>query len=322
MPDGIKDPVRPRGSAPVRSMVLFLLAVFIFPAPLRGAALQYLRIPVFAASEGMGGAYTSVSQDPGASVFYNPAGLVRQNRDDFFVAAGYADWIKSAGKGSFLIVLPSGLLSAVPLHALSIDYFTVAGLDAYDETGRRTGGLRYYDLSLGLNFGLNLEGDLYAGANVKYLNENIAGYKGHGASIDMGVLTDLPGDIRAGAAVSNFGFFFFNGKIISMPTIFRVGASYRPLEILLAGVDFELGKDKTGIHLGTEIEAAEGFRFRAGIKDTEGGLFYTMGGGFESAPPEFSDWGGQVIVNYSFTSGGNLETVNHMIDAGVRFSLF
>ena len=51
----------------------------ILSSNLLAAGLQYLKIPVFARSEGMAGAYTGIAIGPEA-ILYNPAGLAFEEK--------------------------------------------------------------------------------------------------------------------------------------------------------------------------------------------------------------------------------------------------
>ncbi|MGM0568895.1 MAG: hypothetical protein ACQESB_06750 [Elusimicrobiota bacterium] len=282
--------------------------------------LQQMRIPVFARAEGMGGAYTAVAQEVGA-IFYNPAGLAAgEERYDFHFAGGYADWVEGTQKTSAVLILPSELLESVYVKAFSIDYFTAGDLYRYNDAGERMGDLAYDDTALGINLGHTVN-DFSFGANVKYLSETISTHKGSGFSMDLGALYSVDENMKVGAAFKNLGSFSLEDISVKMPTSFRIGSAYEVKDSFIMGIDLEKHGNGTNFHVGTELNIFQEFKVRAGGTSAKGGNTYSMGAGFNTVDPEYSEWGGQVIINYSFTGGGNLNVVNHRFDTGIRFGI-
>ncbi|NLB34441.1 MAG: hypothetical protein GX817_01250, partial [Elusimicrobia bacterium] len=89
---------------------ILLVSVLSFNLLAATPGLQYLKLPVFATSEAMGGAYTALPGDAPA-VFYNPAGISLGEREYFSFSAGQNNWIEEVCKRSFVFVLPSHILT-------------------------------------------------------------------------------------------------------------------------------------------------------------------------------------------------------------------
>jgi len=297
---------------------LFLLMTLLNTASYADGK-QYLRLPVFARAESMGGAYTAIAEDAGA-FFYNPAGVARYQGENFLVSSAYADWVEGAKKISTVVILPDDFGDHIFLRGASLDYFTVSGLKAYDEYGNRDGDISYYDLAVGLNFGKKFD-SLAVGTNLKLLLEKLDDYSGSGFSADLGALYKATEEIQLGASLNNLGTFSLEEIDVDMPTTYRIGAAYKIPEFFTLGLDLENNSKGSNIHLGSEVYVIEELSVQAGWKSTQGGGVYSLGTSLSTEHPELSNWGGQILVNYSFSGGGNLDTINHRIDAGVRFRI-
>ncbi|NLB35560.1 MAG: hypothetical protein GX817_07110 [Elusimicrobia bacterium] len=305
----------------------FLLSLLVMTTNIRfaeastsNAGLQYLRIPVFARAEGVGGAFAALAEGP-SSLFYNPAGPTLENRKNFYLAAAHADWMMDTRKTSAVFLFPAHLLSKIHLKALSIDYFAVDKLYNYDEVGTQLGSMTYYDLAVGLNFG-SIGEKITVGYTAKFLFENIADYTGYGFTADAGVLYPLTKRIRLGASVLNLGAFFLDGNSIKLPLRIRAGAAVFAHERVTIVADFEQNTSGSGIHLGAEVATSEEFTVRGGWNNTPGGSAYTLGVGFNSLPAEDSAWERQTYVNYAMSAGGTFNKTFHKIDAGILFNPF
>lgn len=282
--------------------------------------LQYLKLPVFARPEGMGGAYVALAEGA-SSLFYNPAGPASNSRSDFHFSAGHTDWMLKTKKTSAVFLLPSYMLSRIYFQGLTVDYFSAAGLYEYDDAGAQLGSLTYYDMALGLNFG-TVGNTFTAGTTLKLLFENIAGYEGFGFAADIGLLYTLNPRVRLGVSALNLGSFALDGEDVSLPWRIRAGAAVFAHEIVTVVADFEQNAAGSGFHVGTEVATSEDFTVRAGWNNTPGGSSYTLGAGFQTLPPEDSEWGGQAFLNYGMSSGGNMDKTFHRFDAGIRFNPF
>lgn len=189
------------------SVVLISLAIMV---PLNAQTLktgttaaQVLKFNVGPRAIGMGGAFTSVSNDI-LSTYWNPAGTssIVSNEAFFNHTDLYID-IKHdyAAFASNLYDLGTiGLFVSV----LSMDEMEVRTIENPEGTGE------FFDagaLVVGVNYSRNLTENFSIGFNFKYINESIWHMSASGFAIDVGTLYKIPimNEFRIAASVSNFG---------------------------------------------------------------------------------------------------------------------
>lgn len=166
-------------------------------------AAQVLKFNVGPRAIGMGGAFTSVSNDI-LSTYWNPAGtssIVSNeaffNHTDLYIDIKH-DYAAFASNLSDLGTV--GLFVSV----LSMDEMEVRTIENPEGTGE------FFDagaLVVGLNYSRYLTENFSIGFNFKYINESIWHMSASGFAIDVGTLYKIPilNEFRIAASVSNFG---------------------------------------------------------------------------------------------------------------------
>lgn len=166
-------------------------------------AAQVLKFNVGPRAIGMGGAFTSVSNDI-ISTYWNPAGtssIVSNeaffNHTDLYIDikhdyAAFASNLSDLGNvGLFVSVL-------------SMDEMQVRTIENPEGTGE------FFDagaLVVGVNYSRYLTENFSIGFNFKYINESIWHMSASGFAIDVGTLYKIPilNEFRIAASISNFG---------------------------------------------------------------------------------------------------------------------
>ncbi|MGQ9642345.1 MAG: PorV/PorQ family protein [Ignavibacterium sp.] len=166
-------------------------------------AAQVLKFNVGPRAIGMGGAFTSVSNDI-LSTYWNPAGtssIVSNeaffNHTDLYIDIKH-DYAAFASNLSDLGTV--GLFVSV----LSMDEMQVRTIENPEGTGE------FFDagaLVVGLNYSRYLTENFSIGLNFKYINESIWHMSASGFAIDVGTLYKIPilNEFRIAASISNFG---------------------------------------------------------------------------------------------------------------------
>lgn len=166
-------------------------------------AAQVLKFNVGPRAIGMGGAFTSVSNDI-LSTYWNPAGTASIisneaffNHTDLYIDIKH-DYAAFASKLSDLGTV--GLFVSV----LSMDEMMVRTIENPEGTGE------FFDagaLVVGVNYSRYLTENFSIGFNFKYINESIWHMSASGFAIDVGTLYKIPilNEFRIAASVSNFG---------------------------------------------------------------------------------------------------------------------
>ncbi|MGQ9798778.1 MAG: PorV/PorQ family protein [Ignavibacterium sp.] len=166
-------------------------------------AAQVLKFNVGPRAIGMGGAFTSVSNDI-LSTYWNPAGtssIVSNeaffNHTDLYIDIKH-DYAAFASNLSDLGTV--GLFVSV----LSMDEMQVRTIENPEGTGE------FFDagaLVIGVNYSRYLTENFSIGFNFKYINESIWHMSANGFAIDVGTLYKIPilNEFRIAASISNFG---------------------------------------------------------------------------------------------------------------------
>ncbi len=196
------------------------------------SVMPFLKIPVGARAEAMGGAYVAIANDPFA-VFWNPAGIAQiENRwkGKFTVdperqpegvkgpAAGYAplfrgdrtlglvriNWLADISYDvvSFIHPLPVGVIG------ISLANLSMAEMEITTEY-RPEGVGEYFsfgDALVGLTYALEMTDNFSWGVTLKYASEELADTRMDNVMIDIGTYywTGLR-DLRIGVALVHFG---------------------------------------------------------------------------------------------------------------------
>lgn len=295
---------------------------------------------------GIGNAGASLSGEASA-VFYNPASLGRLSGIN--VQFTYNQWLADIKYNYAIVAINVEELGTLAIQLTSLNSGDIEITTVEHEKNTNL----YYDVnnfSLGLAYGIMLTDRVSAGLTISYLQETIYNTSLSDISLNFGVQyqTAIEG-LSLGASVSNFGprasydgrDIYFNldnnpkvhgdqSKIpaslrlgnYSLPTLFRVGLSYKLdisdwSKITFASDALHTNDNDERINVGGEWLFLNTFAIRGGYRDllltdVEGGL--VLGAG---AKVGFS--GSSVIsFDYAWADYGRLNST-HRFTVGIQF---
>ncbi|MBA65331.1 MAG: hypothetical protein CMG55_05990 [Candidatus Marinimicrobia bacterium] len=166
------------------------------------SAFTFLNIGVSAKASGMGESVVALNQDA-TSIHYNPAIIAQLDQTEFSIsqiqwpADIFYDYFSFTHrlKGRHYVGLNGGILHMKPMMETT-EYFP-------DGTGNY---FTYQDRFLGVTYGAKMTDRFSFGVTLKYVTEDLAGYKMSAALIDMGTFYWTGyGSLRFCASLSNFG---------------------------------------------------------------------------------------------------------------------
>tara|TARA_Y100001970_G_C14245671_1_gene868038 strand:+ start:2269 stop:3276 length:1008 start_codon:yes stop_codon:yes gene_type:complete len=166
------------------------------------SAFTFLNIGVSARASGMGESVVALNQDA-TSIHYNPAIIAQLDQTEFSIsqiqwpADIFYDYFSFTHrlKGRHYVGLNGGILHMKPMMETT-EYFP-------DGTGNY---FTYQDRFLGVTYGAKMTDRFSFGVTLKYVTEDLAGYKMSAALIDMGTFYWTGyGSLRFCASLSNFG---------------------------------------------------------------------------------------------------------------------
>ncbi len=223
-----------------------------------------------AKAEGMGNA--AVTNDDAWSLYNNVGGLASVDNTAILVSYKNRFGLKELSTISAGGVIPFDF----GIVGVSITHF---GSNIFSQN------------NIGLAYG-NKFGNTSLGIKVNYLNYTIEGYGSKGTfTLEVGGITEIIPQLWVGAHIYNIT----QSKILSqadsdIPTIFKAGISYRPIDVLLLNVEVqkELGFD-SHTKIGLSYRLKQKFFVRAGIQTNP--FKNSFGLGYDS---------GKLAVDYAF----------------------
>ena len=289
------------------------------------AAAQFLSIPVGARGVGLGQAYVASATD-GASIFWNPAGVLRTpGRRNFFLShVEYTAGIdidhlayhwrgQNFGYGVMAGILRSGDIPRTDeLHA--------------EGTGATFRADQYY---LGFTLARAMTDRFSIGGTAKYYQENLDEFEIRALLMDLGILYFIGlGDLRVGFAVRNFGPDLSpGGTPPALPEGYRQVSSFQSFPAptagsfgvaytlglaervsLLTAADFNHPSDYSeSFRLGGELGLDRRLFLRAGYETNreEGG--FAAGFGVQVARERLD-----LRLDYAYSDLGTFGTIHHL----------
>ncbi len=307
---------------------------------------QFLKIEPSSRLVGLGNAGVSLSEEASAA-FYNPAGLGKLQGID--IQFTYNQWLADI-KYNYAIAALN--LEGIGTIALQITSLNSGDIEITTVEKEKNSGLYYQvtNLGLGLAYGVMLTDRVSAGLAVKYIQETIYNTNLVDVAFDFGMQYQTAIDgLVVGASVSNFGprasysgrdvYFNYDADptkhgdhprlpaelrmgSYSLPTLFRVGLSYRLQisnwnQLIVASDAIHTNDNTERINIGGELLFLNTFAVRGGyrdlfLKDAEGGL--VLGAG---AKVGFSG-NTNLSFDYAWADYGRLNGT-HRFTVGIRF---
>jgi hypothetical protein len=203
----------------------FSLAPFVFAANKDAgtSGAQFLKIGAGARAAGMGEAFTAVADDVTA-IAWNPAGLGRLTAPEF--TAMHSQWFQDSSYEFLAAAYPA----AWGTLGVSVQGLTVEGIPKRaGDTDAPDGEFDSKDAAYALSFGKSLGERWAAGANVKYVRQEIDGRSASAMALDLGGLWQSPYDpLSLGLSVRHLGGeikFVEEGD--PLPMTVTLGAAYK-----------------------------------------------------------------------------------------------
>jgi len=288
------------------------------------ASAQFMRIPVGARAVGLGQAYSAVATD-GASIFWNPAGLMRTpGRQNYF--ASHVAWTADIDM-DYAAFHRRGQNFA---HGLMFGALRSGEIPRTDELHQEGTG-QYFNANqffVGASLARAMTDRFSIGMTAKFFQENLDQYQTRALLADLGILYFVGvDDLRIGFAVRNFGGDIHPGgtpppapdgfvpsqefQSFAAPTVGAFGAAKTwalvPNVDLLTTVDFNHPSDYAeSFRIGGEVGLRRQLFLRAGYESNrpEGGM--AAGFGLQVERCELL-----IRVDYAYSDMGNFGVVHH-----------
>lgn len=273
------------------------------------AANLFLRTELTPRAVAMSGAFTAVAGDESA-LLYNPAGLVGIN---FFNASfNHTSWFRDIRFEHLLIGYKLDRNLAL---AFSIAQLGMPDIQGKDEAGFPTEKLRVSSTVATLGIGYKISQMIYAGVNIKYFQDALAGFEASGTAIDFGLYSArLVQGLTLGLAIQNLsGEVQYDQSKEKIPLQYRAGAAYKLSRIntLLALDLVESTDSNLHLNLGAEYRYAGLLSLRIGNRFRQGDLLqFSAGVGLEMLDHYF--------IDYAFQNNPDLGQVHRF---GIAFRL-
>ena len=286
------------------------------------STLSFLKNDLSVTSAGLGGASLAADGDA-YSILTNPAALTQVENNSYslshmFIGAGIH---QSFFTGNYR------LKDQISNLAFSINSLNSGAMEERTEFQPEGTGRKVYvtNMAFGLTYSRRLSEVFSAGVSLKYIYENMAGFTNHNATVDLAFIyeTDVK-DLQFAVMVQNFGgnsslsndgnqlpVLFNRDTEVSLddntvPTIFKLGASFKPLntekQSLLISLQLNHPNDNAeNYRIGAEYEVMDLVFFRAGYKvNVRGQSFPTFGFSYRAmlgAHPLYIDYGANPTNN-------------------------
>ena len=182
--------------------IILFSVIFSSQSKVGTTAAQFLGIGVGSKAMSMGGAFTSMVDDP-SSAYWNPGSIAHMKKNKFQLT--HASWLIDTKwlYGSYVQRLD--YRSTLAANIFYLDYGDEEITTIYEQNG--TGEYwTAYDLSAGLYYGLNLTNKFSFGGGLKYISQAIHNESSSTIAFDMGLLyKNFSNNFRLGVSISNIG---------------------------------------------------------------------------------------------------------------------
>jgi hypothetical protein len=289
----------------------YLLLTLLLLSPAARAAgpgsnsFDFLTLDVGPRQTAMGGAGVAVADDLMGSN-QNPAALGRLWRQE--ASFLHASWLQDVSYNYLGYAYPTQTRGTFAGSLLSLDYGSIQG---YDQSGNQTNTLSAGDKMATAAYGREIASHLWAGGNLKYIQENLDSVSARTFGVDGGLLYAPPlsgwlSGSSVGLAVKNLGpSAKFDQESSALPRTIDAGVAFRPFfEGLTVAFDLTNSQAQAVTEkFGVEYWAKNTVAFRAGY-DSAYGIGNGLGLGFGIKVKD-------VQVDYAFAALGDLGATSH-----------
>lgn len=215
-------------------LIVFLLSVSNLTA--NSYSYGFLRYNSGARAASMAGTFEAINEDA-AALFYNPATINTVSQMPFSFT--YLKHTLDINSGNISYIKQ---YEDVGIFSVSAIYSNYGSFNAADRQGNITGTFGANDLAFAVNYGNELDTNLYYGVAVKYIFSNIDKYSSSALAFDIGILYNFADErTSVGASILNAGFQLssYDGVSESLPLDIRLGINHQLVGLpLLIGFSF------------------------------------------------------------------------------------
>jgi len=165
-------------------------------------AAKFLSIGIGPRANAMGGAFSSIADDPSA-IYWNPAGIAYS--DNFQAIFTYSDMFADIKLNYVGVIIPAGNLGnfAASVTAMNYGEMQVTTENQPEGTGETFKPGSY---AFGISYAKFITEDFSVGATAKLVTENIYHSNATGVSFDIGTIFKTPFyGIRFASSITNYG---------------------------------------------------------------------------------------------------------------------
>jgi len=259
------------------------LAIFLITGSqsIAQEGLALMKVESAARPSGMGGAFVSIIGDPNSTA-YNPAGAVSVQQ--FVASFGHNTYWSNINIETAYFAAP--LTGRFFIHG-GLKYASIDNIESRLAPTLEPDALfESRDISFKGGLAWRFSDRLSAGIGVGWFMEKIGEWSGSTVTADIGVALVASSAISLGASATSLGSDFAlkldgnpDSDKISLPTIYRVGGSYRYNEYLGAA-DIVIVDDKAHLHVGAEADVRNNFSIRSGYMLGYDSKNFTAGASF------------------------------------------
>ncbi len=210
----------------IKKSVILAVSILMMPIAALSQAVTFLNISPDAATQAMGGA--SVASEANAFAIYNNPAAIALSEDKFAIGASYNMW-QSAAETTNNLVTISTFLKTGDKFGIAAAYrsFEKPSYQVYDANGNDKGDYTPKDMALDLGFSYAVIENLSIGLSFKYISSALSdSATGSCMSADLGAAYIFNRATIAASYTNMFGTMTYDEVGYSLPTAFKVGASY------------------------------------------------------------------------------------------------
>jgi len=269
----------------------------------------FLNIGVGARALGMGGAFTSIADNPSA-VYWNSAGLRRMDSPQ--VQFSHQSWYQDVNIENLQVVFPGSRVS----FGAGITFLNYGEIQSYDENGTPGEELSMYNLAATVSAATDITDNITVGLSAKYIEQSFDIVKGYAFAGDIGIMAGY-GGVSFGLAAVNIGTKMrFETIEEDLPAAARFGLSFRQLDnkALFSFEAYSPFKGQMSFHQGLELNihnqlcARTGLIYRTGTLADTNALSYNLGLGLGYGSGRFDytfipadNYGTDAVHNFSIS---------------------
>lgn len=165
-------------------------------------AAKFLSVGVGPRANGMGGAFSAVSNDVSA-LYWNPAGIAGLNRYETIFT--YTKMFADINLNYFAIAMPFDDFGTIGVSVTALDYGEMEITTELDPEGIGT-TFSAGSYAFGLSYARYITKDFAVGATFKYIRESIMNSSADGFAFDIGTVFLTPfWGIKFASSITNFG---------------------------------------------------------------------------------------------------------------------